>query len=255
VDWWRGKQLENEPGYTTELLTQYATDFIARNKDGTFFLYLTHAAPHDPWQGRNPSEKKSPAAIYGEMIEGLDASVGAIVAALRRHQLEENTLLIFCSDNGGAPPRGVAANGRLQGRKGGMQEGGHRVPCVAAWPGMIPPGRTSGVTVMTMDFFPTFAQMAGAAIPPGHTIDGMDLMPLLRNQAGAADRDLHWLFGDAWAVRQGPWKLIGRGEAALSLVNLDNDPAEGGNLLREQPERVDRMMKLHRQWIAAVGGR
>lgn len=108
---------------------------------------------------------------------------------------------------------------------------------------------------MTMDFFPTFAQLAGAATPPGHVIDGLDLMPLLRNQTGGMDRELHWLFGDAWAVRHGPWKLIGRGDAALSLVNLDNDPAEGGNSLREQPERVDRMMKLHRQWIAAVGGR
>ncbi len=255
LDWWNGKKIENEAGYTTDLLTKYAADFIVQNKDRPFFLYVTHAAPHDPWQGKDPGQKKTPAAIYREMIEGLDASVGAVVAALRHHQLEENTLVFFCSDNGAAPPRGVAANGRLQGRKGSMQEGGHRVPCIASWPGMVAPGQTSDVTVMTMDFFPTFASLAGATIPPGHVIDGLDLMPLLRHRAAAVERDLHWMFGDAWAVRQGPWKLSGRGDAALALVNLQEDPTEQNNAVNEQPARRDRMMALHRQWIEAVGNR
>ena len=89
LDWWNGKTIENEAGYTTELLTKYAADFITRNKARSFFLYLAHAAPHDPWQGRSPSQKKTPAEIYREMIEGLDASVGDIVAALRANALEK----------------------------------------------------------------------------------------------------------------------------------------------------------------------
>jgi arylsulfatase A-like enzyme len=255
LDWWHGEKIENEAGYTTDLLTKHATDFIARHQDRPFFLYLAHAAPHDPWQGRDPRQARAPAAIYREMIEGLDASVGAIAAALRQHQLERNTLLIFCSDNGGAPPSGVAANGRLKGRKGSLQEGGHRVPFIASWPGVVAPGQTNGAAVMTMDFFPTFVRLAGGQIPPGHAIDGVDLLPLLRGEAGPAERDLHWLFGDAWAVRQGPWKLSGRGETALALVNLEEDLAENANHLGAQPARAERLWERHRRWIAAVGNR
>jgi len=255
LDWWNGKKIENDEGYTTELLTKYATDFIARNKAQPFFLYLAHAAPHDPWQGKNPNQKKSPTEIYREMIEGLDASVGTIAAALRKNDLEKNTLLIFCSDNGGAAPRGFPANGRLQGRKGGMQEGGHRVPFIASWPGVITAGTTNGSTVMTMDFFPTFAKLAGATTPAGHPIDGTDLMPLLKDPATKSDRVLHWLFGDAWAVRRGAWKLSGEGEKALSLVNLEKDLEEKNNRLSEQPELVSELTNLHRHWIESVGSR
>ena len=108
------------------------------------------------------SKKKSPADTYKEMIEVLDESVGTVTEALRKNHLETNTLVIFCSDNGAAAPRGFAANGRLQGRKGSMYEGGHRVPFIASWPGVIAAGTTNSATVMTMDLFPTFAKLAGA---------------------------------------------------------------------------------------------
>ena len=255
LDWWNGRQIENEAGYTTDLLTRHATDFITRHKDKPFFLYLAHAAPHDPLQGRDPENKKSPAETYREMIEILDESVGAVTRALRENQLEENTLVIFCSDNGAAAPRGVPANGRLKGRKGSMNEGGHRVPFIASWPGVIPAGSTPHDTAMTMDFFPTFAKLVGAKPPEGLLIDGTDIMPLLKDSSSKIDRDLHWLFGDSWAVRQGSWKLMGKGREALTLVNLENDIEEKINLLKEQPERVDALMTLHRQWIKSVGDR
>jgi arylsulfatase A len=255
LDWWNGKKVEDDQGYTTDLLTRYAVDFMTRHQNRPFFLYLAHAAPHEPWQGRDRGPKEPPAATYREMIAILDESVGAVVGALRRLGLEQNTLLVFCSDNGAAPPREVAANGGLKGRKGSMQEGGHRVPFIASWPGLVAPGSVSHAAVMTMDFLPTFARLAGATPPPEHVIDGVDLMPLLRSQAGAADRELHWLFGDAWAVRQGPWKLSGRGAAALSLVNLERDIAEATDERAAQPGRVERLMDLHRRWIAAVGNR
>ena len=106
-----------------------------------------------------------------------------------------------------------------------------------------------------MDFFPTFAKLAGTAAPKDHVIDGIDLMPLLKSEAGEVGRDLHWLFGDGWAVRQGPWKLIGRGEAVLSLANLENDLPETTNHLEAQPARVERLLARHREWIASVGNR
>lgn len=255
LDWWQDKQIENEAGYTTDLLTKHATDFISRNKDKPFFLYLAHAAPHSPWQGRDASKKKSPQETYKEMIEVLDESVGAITGSLRENHLERNTLLVFCSDNGAASPPNVSANGPLKGQKGTMNEGGHRVPMIASWPGVIATGKTFGQTVMTMDLFPTFAKLAGATPPQGHQLDGTDIMPLLKDDSKNFKRILHWLHGDTWAVRKGSWKLIGKDQNALTLVNLENDIEEKVNHLTQQPELVDELMKLHRQWIELVGSK
>jgi arylsulfatase A len=253
LDWWDGKEIRNETGYSTDLLTRHAVDFIARHKDRPFFLYLAHAAPHDPWQGRDLAAKKTPAETYKEMIEVLDESVDRVTAALREQGLEQNTLLVFCSDNGAAPPGGVAANGRLKGRKGSMHEGGHRVPFIASWPGVIPAGSTSTATAMTMDLFPTLAKLAGAEA--ASRLDGIDLMPVLKGGKQDKARPLHWLFGGNWAVREGPWKLIGKGDQATFLVNLDADPLEKTSLLGEQPAIAGKLMTLHRQWMNEVGNR
>ena len=136
-----------------------------------------------------------------------------------------------------------------------MHEGGHRVPFIAAWPGVIPPGSTSEETVMTMDFFPTFANLGGVASPEGHHLDGVDMMPFLKGEPNRHDRTLHWLFGDAWAVRKGPWKLVGNGNTACSLVNLEQDIGEKRNQLEEQPERVKKLVKLREDWVEEVGDR
>jgi arylsulfatase A-like enzyme len=255
LDWWKEKKIQNEPGYTTDLLARYATNFIARNKDHPFFLYLAHEAPHEPWQGRDPARKKSPAETYKEMVGVLDECMGIVIEALRQDHLETNTLVIFCSDNGPAAPPGFAANGGLTGRKGSMFEGGHRVPFIASWPGVIAGGTTRSEVALTMDFLPTFAKLAGATVPSGHQIDGVDVMPLLKGDARMSDRVLYWMFGEKWAVRRGEWKLIGKGVEALTLVNLENDLAEKNNLIKAKPELADELMKLHRQWIAEVGNR
>ncbi len=254
LDWWKDGKIQNEPGYTTDLLTRYATDFIGRNKGNPFYLYLAHEAPHEPWQGRDPDHKKTPAETYKEMIGVLDESVGKVIEALRGNHLESNTLVIFCSDNGPAGPRGFAANGLLQGKKGSMFEGGHRVPFIASWPGVIPAGKTNDQTMMTMDFLPTFAKLAGAIVPDGHSLDGIDVMPLLQDGMKKSDRVLHWKHAEAWAVRKGAWKLIGQGANAQTLVNLDKDLSEKDNLIHKNTEVADELIKLHRQWVADVGG-
>jgi arylsulfatase A-like enzyme len=253
LDWWKDRKIGNEEGYTTDLLAKHAVDFIARNKEKPFFLYLAHGAPHDPWQGRDSTRIKPPAETYREMIEVLDESVGAVIQALRENHLETNTIVVFSSDNGPAAPRGFAANGRLQGKKGSMLEGGHRVPLIASWPGVIPAGTSNAQTVMTMDFLPTFTTLAGVTLPQGHQIDGTDIMPLLKDNSKQVDRVLHWLFGDAWAVRKGAWKLIGKRDKALTLVNLEKDLGEKNNLINERPQLADELLKLHRDWIAEVG--
>lgn len=254
-DWWKGKQIERESGYATDLLSGHAADFIARHKDQPFFLYLAHAAPHDPWQGRDPHQKRRPPEIYREMIEILDESVGHVLDTMQKCGLERNTLVIFCSDNGAAAPRGFPANGRLQGNKGDVLEGGHRVPLIVSWPGVIAPGATNTKSVMTMDLFPTLANLARARLPAGHAIDGADLTPLLTGSTAWAQRSLHWLFADVWAVRKGAWKLTGTGDDTVALVNVEEDMGEQHNHLHQQPELVAELSKLHRDWVASVGTR
>lgn len=254
LDWWHDKTIENETGYTTDLLTRYATQFMERNKNRPFYLYLSHEAVHDPLQGRDPSKKKSPRETYTEMIEVLDESVGTVVEALRKNNLTNNTLVIFCSDNG--PVKiGVASNASLKGAKGSMTEGGHRVPFIASWPGVIPAGQTSSQTVMSMDLLPTFVNLAGTSAPKGHQLDGIEILPLLKEPSKHQDRVLHWLFGSDWAVRKGPWKLIGKSKRPLTLVNLETDLKEESNLIKDQPQLVTELMNLHRQWLAEVGNR
>lgn len=254
LDWWKNETIENEEGYATDLLTRHATEFISTNKHRPFFLYLAQGAPHTPLQGRLPAKKKSPTEIYQEMIEILDESVGTVVQSLRKNGLEKNTLVIFCSDNGSAPPKGFqGANGVLKGNKGSMTEGGHRVPFIANWPGVIPSGRICEDVVMTMDLLPTFAKLAGASIPQEHKIDGVDLLPILKGEATAPPRNLHWLFGGSWAVRKGSWKLIGNGERDQSLFNLKDDLSENINLIKQHPKIAEELLGHHRNWIIEVG--
>ena len=255
LDWWQGRELRDEPGYATDLLSRYAVDFIARNKQAPFFLLLAPGAPHVPWQGRAPAGRRSPTQTYAEMIGTLDDAVGAVVGALRAHGLEEKTLVVFCSDNGPAAPRGFPANGALKGAKGDMTEGGHRVPFVAYFPGVIAGGKTSGEVVMTMDLLPTVARLAGATLPEGHRLDGVDVMPTLKGEARPPERTLHWLFGNDWAVRSGPWKLTGSGGKARTLVNLADDLAEKHDLLAADPARAGKLTEMHRRWVAETGDR
>ena len=248
LDWWTGREIANESGYTTDLLTRHAVDFIGRNKERPFFLYLAHAAPHTPWQGRDSGNRKPAGAIYREMIEILDSSVGEVLKCLRDHNLEEHTMVVFCSDNGPQAPGGFPAAGPLKGRKGSLFEGGHRVPCIVRWPGMIPEGRTADEVVMSMDLLPTFAKLSGATLPAGQTIDGMDMMPYFMGEAKAHRRIVHWKHGASWAVRDGPWKLIGRGTEPETLVNLADDLSETTNWLPEKPELARQLAQTHLQW-------
>ncbi len=252
LDWWKDRQIENEEGYSTDLLAKYASDFIARNKDTPFFLYLAHGAVHNPLQGRAPSKKESPVETYKEMIRVLDESVGAVTGALRNHHLDSNTLVIFCSDNGPAAPRGFAANANLRGKKNTLYEGGHRVPCIASWPGTIPQGTTCGETLMSMDLLPTFERLAGAHLPADRKMDGMDILPIFKGGPSAVQRDLHWQSGDGWAVRRGTWKLMGEHNKPLSLVNLNNDIGETDNLLSREPTRAAELMQAHTQWVKSL---
>ncbi len=235
-DWWEGAELAPEEGYTTHLITRHGVDFIREHRGQPFCLYLAHEAPHYPYQGPGDKAlrvKGDPGKIagaredvgnaYREMVVEMDKGVGEIVAALRDHGLEGETLVMFFSDNG-ANSKG--SNGALRGHKGQLWEGGHRVPCVAAWPGVIEPGTESRVTAMTMDVFPTLLECAGIGAPAA--LDGVSLLPVLKG-GELAPRSVFWQTGRAAAVRRGKWKLVlgGRGGGGgAELYDLGADLGE-----------------------------
>ena len=171
----------------TTRYTERALQFIASNKERPFFLYLAHNMPHVPLFVSDKFKGKSARGLYGDVIEEIDWSVGEVIKALQQNGLEQNTWLIFTSDNGPWLSYGEHAGSALPLRegKGTSWEGGTRVPCIMRWPGQIPAGRESQAMLMTIDLLPTVAARVGAKLPP-HRIDGLDVWPLLASQPGAS---------------------------------------------------------------------
>lgn len=172
-----------------QLTTQYterAVNFIERNKDRPFFFYLAHTMVHVPLHVSDKFRGKSEQGLYGDAVMEVDWSVGEILAALKKHKLEENTLVIFTSDNGPWLSYGNHGGSALPLRegKGTCWEGGTREPCIMRWPGKIPMGTTNDAMLMTIDLFPTIAKLIGAELPK-HTIDGLDLWPMIAGEKGA----------------------------------------------------------------------
>lgn len=246
--------------FTTDLTTR-AVDFIQRNKDNPFFLYVPHPMPHVPLFVSEKFEGKSEQGLYGDVIMEIDWSTGQIMQALRDHGLEENTLVIFTSDNGPWLSYGDHAGSAypLREGKGTTWDGGTRVPCIMSWPGVIPENTVCREPAMTIDFLPTFAKLADAPLPKA-PIDGQNIMPLLRDPENAESphEALYFYWGrNLQAVRAGRWKLNfphryrtldgrpgGTGGIPVSyshrdtphtLYDLHTDPEESTNLYHHRP--------------------
>ena len=190
----------------TQRYTREAIQFIEQNKEQPFFLYLPHTMPHVPLFVSGTFEGKSRAGLYGDVIETIDWSMGEIFAALDRLGLDENTLVLFTSDNG---PWWEGSTGPYRNRKGSAWEGGMRVPLIARWPGHIPPGATSGAISMNIDLFPTLTRLAGAILPADRPVDGRDIFEVLQGSE-KSPHDVLFLFdGDKISgVRSQKWKLV-----------------------------------------------
>jgi arylsulfatase A len=197
----------------TRQYTERAVRFIADNRGKPFFLYYAHTFPHVPLFAGEKFRGSSEQGLYGDVIQEIDWSVGEILAALKEHGLERDTLVIFTSDNGPWLSYGNhgGSAGPLREGKGTVWEGGVRVPCVARWPAAIPAGSVQGEPAMTIDILPTVAKLIGAELPR-HTIDGKDIGPLLRCEPGAKSPQEAYYFyygvGELQAVRSGRWKLV-----------------------------------------------
>jgi arylsulfatase A-like enzyme len=229
-----------EPAVQATLTARYtdeATKFIAEQKAKPFFLYVPYTMPHTPLAASERFKGKSGAGLLGDVLEELDWSVGEILAALKKHQLEENTLVVFSSDNG-AP--GMGRNGKLRGSKGSTFEGGIRVPCLVRWTGTIKAGRVEEPPAIMTDWLPTLVKLAGGQLPEQQPIDGVDLGPVLRGTGKRSGDEFFW---NGTTIRSGRWKLMvsGRGVTTVQLFDLEADVSEKDNLAEKHPEVVARL--------------
>ncbi|VGO13205.1 Arylsulfatase [Pontiella desulfatans] len=266
--------IEEEPDadYLTKRITGRAVEFIGKHKDEPFFLYIPHPIPHRPIHLSPPFMEPVPDAvktklkhetridyltrdkIYNYAINEIDWSVGQILDALKQNGIDENTVVVFTSDNG--PSVGSAAP--LSGKKGSSFEGGMRVPTVIRWPGKIPAGQVNDELMTAMDLLPTFAKLAGAEIPTDRVIDGKDIFPVLTGGAESPHEAFFYYKGnDLKAVRSGQWKLHlgkakgngkgsrGKGSSSpmMALYDLDADMGEKQNVLASHPEVAERLLR------------
>ncbi len=268
---------DGPPGeYLTDRESAEACGFVERHRDRPFFLYLAHHAVHTPlaappdrvaYYERKARRVGGPQtnAVYAAMIEGLDRSVGRLRQTLDRLGLADRTVLIFTSDNGGllgGPHQPVTSNLGLRAGKGSAYEGGVRVPLMVLWPGVTRPGRPCAAPVITPDLYPTVLEIAGLADAPGHAVDGISLVPLLRGARGPRRDRLYWHYphyhpGGATpygAIRAGDWKLIEFFETGrLELYHLGRDPGETTDRAAADPGRARRLQRELAAWRLRVG--
>jgi len=254
---------------TTEY-TERAVRFIERNRERPFFLYVPHTMPHVPLYVSDKFAGKSKQGLYGDVVMELDWSVGEILAALKKNGLDEQTLVLFSSDNGPWLSYGNhgGSAGPLREGKGTTWEGGVREPFLARWPGKIPAGTVCREPAMTIDVLPTLAGLAGVALPE-LPIDGRDIRALLEGKPGAKSPQEAYFFywnRELQAVRGGRWKLhfphgyrtlagkpggsdgkpadYSDARTGLALYDLEADPGEKDNVADKHPEEVERLKKL-----------
>lgn len=200
--------------YLPDLMHQFAVDFITRHRDRPFYLYYSLSHVHTeilPTPDSAPDSKDH----YGDNVAYMDKLVGKLVAELERLKLRENTLLVFFGDNGtanGRADRATIGGRRLSGAKGSMLEGGSLEPLIINWPGTTPAGKTSADLVDSTDFFPTFAELAGAALPKATVLDGRSFAPQIRGAKGQPRETVFLQLARNWYVRDAAWKLNQSGE-------------------------------------------
>lgn len=267
----RGEEEIERPADQRTLTKRYTGESVKRIrelKDGPFFLYLAHNLPHIPLFRSAEFKDRSPAGIYGDVVEEIDWSVGEIVAALRESGIEKRTLIVFTSDNGPwltFDTHGGTA-GLLRDGKGSTWEGGQRVPTVMSWPGKLTP-RIVHEMGSTLDLLPTFLALAGGTAPKGRTLDGHDLSPLLFGE-GPAPRETMFYYQGAqlYAVRKGPFKIhfttftSYRKQKPVPhdpplLFHLGEDPSERFDIAAKHPDVIAELTALaeaHRQSVEPV---
>jgi len=267
LDWHRNDEPLREEGYATDLIADESVRLIAQhNVSGPLFLYVPFNAVHSPFQATQPyidmykhiTNKRR--RIYAAMVTSMDDAIGRIVQALQERRLKRNTLMIFCSDNGGVG--GVADNGPLRGHKAQLYEGGVRVPAVAVWPGVVKAGAVVKEPLHIVDMYPTLLKLAGAKLEQALPIDGRDAWgTIAEGKPSPHEEILHNVTAATGAIRRGDWKLLYNGnigannagpveQKVFELFNLADDPYEKNNLADKYPQKFQELKHRLEQYAA-----
>ena len=284
-DLWRnGKEIWQDGVYFGTSMVDEITEFIDREKDEPFFVYWAINWPHYPLQGTakwrdHYKDLPHPRDKYAAFMSSTDDLLGQLLDHLERIELRENTIVIFQSDHGHSVEErtfhGGGSAGPYRGHKGNLFEGGIRVPSVVSWPNGLPQGEVRDQLVTGMDWFPTIMDLTGTNLPKAHVFDGKSMVTVLKDgEAKSAHESFYWRLGGnpdkaKWAVRKGPWKLLGNtaenvrpeGVAELSgddrklfLANLKEDIGETTNRKKDHPEIVEELLKIRESKEKSIAG-
>jgi arylsulfatase A-like enzyme len=275
-DLWRNGKEVHAPGrFFGDLMLEEATAFIKQHQKHPFFMYYAINMPHYPYQG-DPEwldryrDVKYPRNLYNAFVSTFDARIGQLLATVDALGLREETIVVFQSDHGHSTEvrahLGGGSAGPYRGAKFSLFEGGIRVPAIISWPGHLPAGEVRHQIAHSCDWLPTVAELCDIPLVQ-KDIDGRSITGMIRSASAKSPHEvLHWTIGKSWAVRSGPWKLIGNPrdtskkgplgkDDKLFLVNLEQDKTEMTNLAGEHPGEVQRLKRLHDQWQAGVQGK
>jgi arylsulfatase A-like enzyme len=277
----QNREIFEDGTYFPDLMTKKALDFIETNQHRPFFLYVAYNIPHypeqpDPQFDERYAKLPMPRRSYAKMISTTDHRMGIVMKKLTDLGLRQNTIVIFMSDNGHSAEDGARIRGEdhssglpqgtyyhahggggntgpWRGHKGTYFEGGLRVPAIISYPGKLPEKAVRHQAITAADWFPTVLELCGMEPPPGVTLDGKSLVPLIHDpEQPSPHKALHWAWSNGWAVREGPWKLIGTRDQAQQLVRLTDPEPERTNYLKERPNLASRLHQLHRDWLVRV---
>lgn len=281
-DLWRDREEIFEDGqYLTERIGEEASGFIAKQHDRPFFLYTALNAVHYPMHAPQKHLKRFPnlpreRQMYAAMLSAADDAVGQILSALEQSGTRENTLIFLLGDNGATTerragldnqPATAGKNTPFRGYKFSTFDGGMHVPALVNWPSHIPSGQRINQVLMTADILPTVCHVTGAKIPQDRTVDGRNIWPVLTEAAPSPHEFVAWSEGPQLAIRRGPWKLVLngvthdgsptgdqplKGEDAVFLSNVEEDPGESLNLRHQQAALTDELETLVRKWRQEV---
>ena len=272
---WQDAELD---AHNVDTITSLSLDFMERNRENPFFLFVSHNTIHDPLKERAETIRKyenNPASadpenhpVIAAMVERLDKSCGRIFRKIKELGLEENTVVIFFADNGGK--HSYAAQTPFRAGKGWLYEGGIREPLLVKWKDMVKPGTTSKSMIISNDFFPTFLEMAGIENTSSENIDGKSIVPVLKNPETEIHQTLFWHYPHyhggsgmvpAGALRNGNWKLIewyeksltGKEDSAYELYDLETDVGETKNLADSLKAKTTELANELQKWRENVG--
>ncbi|QZT37857.1 sulfatase [Halosquirtibacter xylanolyticus] len=264
----KAKEINRDQDNLTVDYTNRAISFIKKNRSEPFMLYLAHSMPHVPISTTDEFRGKSKGGLYGDVIETIDWSVGQILKTLKDQGLEDNTLVVFTSDNGpwqdlpsritknGIRITDVGSTGGLRGCKASTYEGGFRVPAIIRWPEVVQKGVVVDDVTSTLDIYPTVLHLAGISVPKGLTIDGHNIWERLTGEKSDVSKPFFYVKADSLqAVRHGMWKCRITDVDGVQLFNLNDDPAEKFNVAAHYPQQVDRLRILMKYFAKDSGSK